>query len=242
MIRTLIWLFTAVILAFLYLPFILVFWLFRSRKETAGPNKAAAAMLKPAVLILAKVAGAKVIVKGKENLTEDASLYVGNHQSDFDALIALSYLGSMKSMVIKKELMKIPVVNLLLEILAGIPLDRENMRQSLKAIKTAGEKIKAGNSVLIFPEGTRSKGPDMGEFKHGAFKAALDAKAPITVFAIDGSYKCLEENHRLKAAMIYLSILPVIRPEEYEGMKASALGEMVQERIREELSDMRKTY
>lgn len=242
MVRTIIWVFFTALLLIIFLPFLFVLWIFRDRKETAGPNKAVAAVLKPLIWFLAKLAGAKVIVKGSENLPADAALYVGNHQSNFDALIALSYLGKIKSIVLKKEMTKIPILNMGIDLLSCIPLDRENIRQSFKAIMVASNKLKAGNSVIIFPEGTRSKGPEMGEFKHGAFKAALDAKAPIVAFAVDGSYKCFEEHNAIRAAKIHLSILPPIMPEEYEGMKASAVGEMVQERIREELNNMRKAY
>lgn len=242
MVRTIIWLIFTALLLIIFLPFLFVMWIFRDRKETAGPNKAVAAVLKPLIWFLAKLAGAKVIVKGKENLPKEAALYVGNHQSNFDALIALSYLGKIKPIVLKKEMTKIPILNMGLQLLACIPLDRQNIRQSFKAIMVAAEKMKAGNSVIIFPEGTRSKGPEMNEFKNGAFKAAIDANVPIVIFVTDGSYKCFEEHNAIRAATIHLSILPPIQPEEYAGMKANDIGIMVQERIRTELSEMRKEY
>lgn len=57
--------------------------------------------------------------------------------------------------------------------------------------------MQAGESVVVFPEGTRSKGDAMGEFKAGAFRIACKAGAPVVPVAIDGSYKIMEANHNL---------------------------------------------
>ena len=220
MIRTVIWLFLAALLLLVLSPVFFVLWLFRDKSEDAGPNRAAAAVFAPPVRFMARVAGAKIVVEGKENLPESGALYVGNHQGYFDALV---------------------VVNICVDLLASIPIDRENARDSLKGILKVTSKLAAGRSVVIFPEGTRSRGPEMGEFKHGAFKAALKSSCVIVPFAIDGSYKCFEERRRLRPATVRVSILPPVRPEEYAGMRAPELSEMIKERIREELDRMRRS-
>ena len=241
MIRTVIWVFLAALLLLVLSPVFFVLWLFRDKSEDAGPNRAAAAIFAPPVRFMARVAGAKIVVEGRENLPEGGALYVGNHQGYFDALVALLYLGPMKCLLLKKSIAKLPVVNICVDLLASIPIDRENARDSLKGILKVTSKLAAGRSVVIFPEGTRSRGPEMGEFKHGAFKAALKSSCVIVPFAIDGSYKCFEERRRLRPATVRVSVLPPVRPEEYAGMRAPELSEMIKERIREELDRMRRS-
>jgi 1-acyl-sn-glycerol-3-phosphate acyltransferase len=238
-IRTVIWVILAAILLLIHFPVFFVLWLFRDKSDEAGPNKAAEKVFRPPVRFMQWVAGVRVEVEGMENLPEGGALYVGNHQGYFDALVAILYLGPMKCLLLKKSIAKLPVVNICVDLLASIPIDRENARDSLAGILKAAKKLAAGRDVLIFPEGTRSRGPEMGEFKHGAFKAALKSKCVIAPYAIDGSYKCYEEHKRLVPGTIKVSVLPPIRPEEYEGMRAPELGEMIKQRIQTELDRMR---
>ena len=241
MIRTIIWVFLAAILLLIHFPVFFVLWLFRDKSETAGPNRAATALFRGPVKFMARVAGVRVEVEGRENLPEGGALFVGNHQGYFDALVALIYLGPMKCLLLKKSITKLPIVNICVDLLASIPIDRDNARDSLAGILKASAKLSAGRDVLIFPEGTRSRGPEMGEFKHGAFKAALKSSCVIVPFAIDGAYKAYEEHKRVSPATVRVSVLPPVRPEEYAGMRAPELSEMIKERIREELDRMRRS-
>ena len=95
------------------------------------------------------------------------------------------------------------------------------------------EHLKNGQSVVIFPEGTRSKGPQMNEFKPGAFKPALKAGVPVVPFVINGTYKCFEEPGRLTKAPVTVTILPPVYPEE--GEKTRELSQRVQQMIQNEL-------
>lgn len=239
MIRTVIWVFLAAILLIIHFPVFFVLWLFRDKSETAGPDRRAEKVFRGPVKLMARVAGVRVEVEGKENLREGGALYVANHQGYFDALVAIIFLGPMKCLLLKKSIAKLPVVNICVDLLASIPIDRDNARDSLTGILKASAKLAAGRDVVIFPEGTRSRGPEMGEFKHGAFKAALKSKCVIVPYAIDGSYRAYEERKRVSPATIKVSVLPPIPPEEYEGMRAPELSEMIKQRIQTELDRMR---
>ena len=85
-----------------------------------------------------------------------------------------------------------PVVRTWMTLFDCVFIDRDNARQSVMALQRAAEMIQQGKSVIVFPEGTRSKGDRMGEFKAGAFMMAFRAKCPIVPVAIDGSYKAME--------------------------------------------------
>ncbi|MEG2144103.1 MAG: lysophospholipid acyltransferase family protein, partial [Oscillospiraceae bacterium] len=99
---------------------------------------------------------------------------------------------------------------------------------SLSAIKKAVEVTESGYSMAIFPEGTRSKGHKMGEFKSGAFRVAEKAKLPIVPLAIDGTYKIMEANGNfIKAGRVTLTILPPILTESMDRAEIRELEAVV---------------
>ncbi len=99
-------------------------------------------------------------------------------------------------------------------------------------MKEAAALLEQGKSVIVFPEGTRSKGERMGEFKPGAFKMAFSAKAPIVPVAVDGSYKIMEANHNLmKPGHVNLTILPPIETAGLDRAAQKALPEQVARQI-----------
>ena len=75
-------------------------------------------------------------------------------------------------------------------------MDRDNIRESVRSINEGVELLKSGHSMVIFPEGTRSKGKRVGDFKKGSMKLALKSGVPIVPVTIDGSYKLLEKNNQ----------------------------------------------
>jgi len=240
MLRTLIWFIGSLILFIGTAPVALIAFIFRNKKDEAGPHPVGIWFAKIFTAFTGFIAGTKVEINGIQNLPTQTACYIGNHQSYFDALIALIYLGPIKPMLIKKELIFIPLANLYMILLGCVPLDRKNLRKSVKSLNKIAAKLKAGQSVVIFPEGTRSHGPNMSEFKAGAFKPAMKAKVPIIPFALDDAYLCFEEKHYFKPATIKVQILQPVLPNEYEGLSSSDLAQLVQQKIQKQLDEMRK--
>jgi 1-acyl-sn-glycerol-3-phosphate acyltransferase len=144
---------------------------------------------------LVKAAGAKVVVHGSENVPTDRPiLFVGNHQSDFDIPIYLGYIPQPKGFIAKIELTKIPIVSTWMKKMHCLFLDRKNLRQSVLVMRQAVEFLKSGYSLVIFPEGTRSRSMSMADFKRGSLSIAQKANVPIVPVTIVGSYKLLEVN------------------------------------------------
>ena len=161
---------------------------------------------------LMKIAGCKVTVEGLENIPKDRGVvFVCNHQGDYDVPLTMVYLGAPPAMVAKIETQKIPMVRTWMELLDCIFIDREDPRQAITAMKGAGEVLKAGRNIVVFPEGTRSRGDHMNEFKTGVFKIPFSAGAPIVPVVIDGSYRIMEANHNLMCpGHVKLTVLPAI--------------------------------
>jgi len=182
-----------------------------------------------------KRTGSQVKVFGLDHVPTDRPvLFVGNHQGNFDIPIALAYLPKTLGFISKVEIQKLPLVNRWMERLECVFLDRNDLRQSLKAMNKAAEILKSGQSMVIFPEGTRSKGPQMGEFKPGSLKIAVKAGVPIVPFTVNGSYRMMESNgNRIRPAEVSLIISPPIEP--VAGDKTVDLVSLVQEAIEKNL-------
>ena len=128
-----------------------------------------------------------------ENIPQEGPVcFVANHESYCDILPFFTAVPFECSFVAKDEFRKVPLLGKWIERIRGVYIKRNDARASLKAINEGVEYIKEGFSLVIFPEGTRSRGPVQGEFKTGSFKLATKARAPIVPVSIKGSYKCYE--------------------------------------------------
>lgn len=187
-------------------------------------------------------AGVTVRVEGEQNIPTETALFVGNHQGNFDIPVILCKLGPLKSIVAKIETSRIPGIRLWMTHFDCIFMDRKNPRQSLESLNRAQELLEQGRSVIIFPEGTRSKGPDMLEFKAGALRCALKARVPIVPFALDGSWKVMEaRNGWMKPGEVRLHILPPISTAEMPKAQTRTVSQEVQQVIQDELDRMHDT-
>jgi 1-acyl-sn-glycerol-3-phosphate acyltransferase len=129
-----------------------------------------------------------VEVLGKENINEKQSyVVICNHQSLYDIFLLYGWLNIDFKWVMKKELRKIPVLGTACEAMGHIYIDRSDSATAIEEINRAKQRISNGTSVLFFPEGTRSKTGEMGPFKKGAFKMALDLGLPVLPITIKGT-------------------------------------------------------
>ena len=138
--------------------------------------------------------------------------------------------------VAKKEMLKSPVIGMWLEKAHCIPLDRENPREAIKTINYGVELLKKGYSLAIFPEGTRSKDGNIGEFKKGSLKLATKAKAPIVPIAIDRAYTSFEKDKKFKPSKIKVTFGNAISTAELTKEEEKTLNEDVRNIIKSYLS------
>jgi 1-acyl-sn-glycerol-3-phosphate acyltransferase len=133
-----------------------------------------------------------VDVKGRNNIVKNQSyVIISNHQSLYDIFVVYGWLGLDIKWVMKKELARIPGIGFGSKKVGHIFLDRSNSRVALESLNNAKKKLVNGTSVVIFPEGTRSKTGIPGIFKKGAFKLALDLDLPILPITILGTKNIL---------------------------------------------------
>jgi 1-acyl-sn-glycerol-3-phosphate acyltransferase len=143
-------------------------------------------------------AGTKVEVVGLDKIDFTKSyVFAGNHQSHIDVLAVFSILDMTVRYIAKKELFKIPLFGWAMTAAGNIKVDRSNREKAIKSIEKAGESIRNGVSVILFPEGTRSPDGEIHDFKKGAFVLAMKSGVPVVPISISGTRKILEK-HSLK--------------------------------------------
>ena len=182
--------------------------------------------------------GIKINVTGAEHIPDGPVAFVSNHQGDLDIMILIAGIDHQMGFVAKKELQKLPGFGSAISDIRSVFIDREDARASLRAIEEGVQLLNQGFSMTIFPEGTRSKGPQMGEFKKGSLRLATKAEVPVIPITINGSYKSLEETGLPKAATVDLYIHPPISTKGMPKAEANDLAERVERQIREKLLEL----
>ena len=129
----------------------------------------------------------RVTVAGVEHIPDGPVIFMSNHQSNFDILALLAGMPRRIYWIAKKELFAIPVFGPSMRRGGYIPLDRTDGRKALKSMDNAAAIIRDGKSVVMFPEGTRSKDCGLLPFKRGGFLLALRAGVPVVPITINGS-------------------------------------------------------
>ena len=185
---------------------------------------------------LIKLSDSTVNVHGLENIPVGPVLFVSNHQSNMDIAIICGFIDKPKGFIAKKELKKLPLINKWITLAGSIYLDRENPRKSMEGILEGIKTLKNGHSLVVFPEGTRSRGDKMGEFKSGSFKLATKSKVPIVPLTIDGTYRVMEVNKILiKPSNINFYVHKPIYTDKLSKEEIAKLPETVEHIIRSKL-------
>ena len=183
----------------------------------------------------------KVMVEGEENIPQETSCFISNHQGAADPLI---YFEAFKednpvTFLAKKEVEQMPFVGKVFKSDLGLFLDREDLKQQLRVMMKVQESLsKKEINWVIFPEGTRNK-DNMGlllPFHHGTFRPAMKAKVPLVPTVVYGSFRILSKKHNYKRYPTYIKFLTPIYPTEYEGKTTEEVARIVQSRIQQELT------
>ncbi len=181
---------------------------------------------------LVKSTGMELEVRGRENLPEKGPvLYVPTHKSVFDIVILLTIIDDPAIYIGKKEVQKMPYVNKWFDALGCIYIDREDMREALKSILEGIKELKEGQSIVLFPEGTRSMSNDIKPFKEGGFKLATKTKVPVVPIALSNTYKVFEEKKRIQRTKVIVSIGEPIITEDLSKEELSKLPKIVEEKV-----------
>jgi 1-acyl-sn-glycerol-3-phosphate acyltransferase len=184
--------------------------------------------------LLLTSAGVTVTVEGTEHLSRtEAQVIVANHQSWFDILALFYMLPVELRFVAKKELFAIPFFGSVLRALGHVRLDRSNLKAAIAAYEVAAKYIREQRlSVLVFPEGTRSRSGLLQPFKSGPFVLAIQSGAPIVPAYVSGTFGILPKGSiRVRPSAVHVSVgspIPTaaLTIEQREALRDRARGEV----------------
>ncbi|WP_298433628.1 lysophospholipid acyltransferase family protein [Geobacter sp.] len=180
------------------------------------------------------MAGVRLEVVGTENVPAcEPVIFMGNHQGNFDILVLSRAIPRRFSWLAKEELFRIPLFGPAMRRAGYIPIDRSDGRKALRSLDAAAKRIKAGASVIVFPEGTRTADGSLLPFKKGGFVLAERAGVPIVPFTINGSLRVNPRNtvKLVRGAGILVRFGAPIPTSGADALKGAPLMERVRSAI-----------
>jgi 1-acyl-sn-glycerol-3-phosphate acyltransferase len=159
-----------------------------------------------------KLAGARVSARGLEHLGDGGNVVLmANHVSLLDPCVLLEAIPVDFKVLVKQELFKVPFLGTAMLRAGLVPVDRKNRERARASIAKAVASLRAGNSFLVFPEGTRSKTGELGELKKGVFIAAMEAGSRIVPVAVRGTQALLPKGHfSIRPGNVTVELLPPV--------------------------------
>jgi 1-acyl-sn-glycerol-3-phosphate acyltransferase len=166
-----------------------------------------------------RAAGIKIEISGMENIPSGRScIFMSNHVSNLDPPVLIPLLPGRSSVLLKKELMNIPILGRAMRMAKFVPVERGSRREAAKvSVEAAAEALRSGLHIIVYPEGTRSPDGRLSTFKKGPFFLAQETKAPIVPIALSGTQTMMRKgSYAITPGLARIHVLPVVEPSKYE--------------------------
>ncbi len=169
----------------------------------------------------------KIVAQGRKKIAPGTTyVFLSNHQGNFDGPVLLHVIPRDLRALIKQEMMRLPVLSLVLKQVQFVPIERLNPKKAHLSIEFGARLLTEGKSFFAFPEGTRSRDGRLGEFKKGVFIMAIKAQVPIVPVTICDSAKIQPpEKYGIRPGCIHVIIHD---PIETKGMTLDSRNQLIQ--------------
>jgi 1-acyl-sn-glycerol-3-phosphate acyltransferase len=145
-------------------------------------------------------------------------IFLANHLSTLDIWVMAPVLPVTTRFVSKRTIFWIPVLGQAMAVAGFIPIDRKDRKSAIRSLSRATETIRRGASVILFPEGTRSRDGRLARFKRGSFHLALEAGVPVVPVAISGTYHVVKPRSIVvRPGPVHVTFAPPIDVATYGG-------------------------
>ena len=181
-----------------------------------------------------RAAGIVVEVSGRENIPLGQScIFMCNHVSNLDPPVVLPMLPGRSSVLLKKELMRIPILGTAMTMAKFVPIDRGSRPEAAQAsVAAAAEALRSGLNILVYPEGTRARDGRLQAFKKGPFFLAQQTAAPIVPVVITGTERMMHKGSAaIFSGVAEVRFLDPLFPQEY------ATREEIQQAVRQAITN-----
>jgi 1-acyl-sn-glycerol-3-phosphate acyltransferase len=180
------------------------------------------------VMFFVRAVGVKVRVEGRANIPEGVCLFVANHTSSADAPAVVGAIPRRIAVLLKQSLFQWPIVGQAFTLAHFIPVNRRDRESAISSVEKAAEAMRAGQSFLIYPEGTRSPDGRLQEFKKGAAALAIRAGAPIVPVLCSGAHRVMAKRSMvIHPGEILVEFLEPIDASKYTWEERDALRQRV---------------
>src|SRR5438270_1643019 len=166
-----------------------------------------------------RAAGIKVEISGLENIPAGRScIFMSNHVSNLDPPVELPLLPGRSSVLLKQELMSVPILGRAMRMAKFVPVARGSRRDAAQAsVEAAADALRSGLHILVYPEGTRSLDGRLSAFKKGPFFLAEETQAPIIPIALSGTQTMMHKgSSAIVPGLARIQVLPAVEPSKYE--------------------------
>src|SRR4029077_4072186 len=180
------------------------------------------------IVFLMRVAGVKVRIEGRELVPAGACLFVANHTSSADAPAVVGAIPRRVAILLKESLFKWPIAGQAFALAGFTPVRRRERASASASVEKATQSLRAGQSFLIYPEGTRSPDGRLQTFKKGAVIMAIKAGVPIVPMVCSGAHRVMRKRSlRVSPGEILVEFLEPIDASKYSFEQRDELNEAV---------------
>lgn len=164
-----------------------------------------------------RLAGVEIELRGLEHLQHGSSyIYMSNHVSNLDPPILVPSIPGRCSVLVKKEVFRIPILGTAMRVAELVPVDRSNREAAIDSVRAAAQVLRHGLNMVIYPEGTRSIDGRLLPFKKGPFHLAIEAGVPVIPVTILGTRDLWPKGTMaMKSGKTTLVFHPPIDPAEF---------------------------